>query len=320
MDNITFSVLLPNYNHRAFITRALDALVAQSKQADEILIIDDCSTDDSVSLIEGYRDRLPQLQLIRNTENVGVNRSTNRLLDIARSSHVVCTAADDWLEPQFIARMSDALSRFSHACVCVSAFVEWHDETGMISPEPTSSERGCWFATDGPRYFTAAELRDLLDKRFVWLPVNGAVFNRAALREVGGFDPALKWHADWFTMYTLALRQGFAVVPEPLAVFRVAASTYSGRGMLDPISERQVALAIYDKLCEPEFRDIYEALRRHPVALTTFFRQLVIGLAGRPGDWSYLAALLKWWIGEVMHGRRPEALRDFLSAWTKIRS
>ena len=68
MDNITISVLLPNYNHRAFVTRALDALVAQSKQADEILVVDDCSTDDSVFLIEGYRDRLPQLRLIHNTE------------------------------------------------------------------------------------------------------------------------------------------------------------------------------------------------------------------------------------------------------------
>ena len=173
--------------------------------------------------------------------------------------------------------MSDGLSRFSQAPVCVSAFVEYNDKTGVISPEATSSERGCWFATDGPQYFAPTELRDLLDRRFVWLPVNGAVFNRTALQEVGGFDPALKWHADWFAMYTIALRHGFAVVPEPLAIFRVAANSYSGRGMFDPISERQVALAIYDKLREPEFRDIYDALRSHPVALTTFFRQLVMG-------------------------------------------
>jgi hypothetical protein len=175
------------------------------------------------------------------------------------------------------------------------------------------SELGCWFAPNGPAFFGPGEFLELLDRKFVWLSLTGAVVDRATFRAVGGCDPALTWHADWFAVYAIAVRHGFAVMPEPLSVFRVAAATYSTSGMYNPERQRQTCMALYDKLKTSEFRDFYEAMRRHPAALTTFMRQLILGLLSRPRDWPFLASLLKWWIKEVCYGRRPGFLRDLVA-------
>ena len=310
----TVSVLLPNYNHAAFIPTALRAVAAQTRPADEVLVIDDASTDNSVEVVESFRASLPQLRLLRNSQNLGVNETINRGLREARGSHVISTAADDWLEPDFIARTSETIAAYPRARLCVSSYVQYHEADDRFEQHRRDSELGPWYVDDVPQYFRPDEFQRLLDHNFVWLPVNAALVERDALLAIDGYDPRLRWHADWFAIYTLALRYGFAVVPEPLSVFRVAAGTYSGLGMRSPPQQRQVCAAIYAKLQEPEFADIRNLLRRHPAAFSTFFRPLVQMLAARPREWSYLSSLLAWWVKEAAHGRRPGVLRNLTAS------
>ena len=306
----TISVLLPNYNHAGFIGKALDALASQTRPPDEILVIDDASTDDSVAVIESFHQVLPQLRLLRNERNLGVDATTNRGLAEARGDHVICTGADDWLEPECVAHLAAAMTIQPKCPLCVSDYVQFFEADGRFVHHQHDSELGPWYAGKGPRYFSADELRRLLDRGFVWLPINAALVDRRMLLDVGGYDPKLRWHADWFATYALALRHGFIVVPEPLSVFRVSATTYSGTGMRDKRQQRAVCAAIYDKLCQPEFADIHDALRHHPAAFSSFFRELTQALAPRPTAWPYLASLGRWWLNEVGHGRRPGILRD----------
>jgi glycosyltransferase involved in cell wall biosynthesis len=305
----TVSVVLPNYNHARFIGGALRALAAQTKPADEIIVIDDASTDDSIAVIQGFRETLPQLRLLRNEHNLGVNGTLNRGFNEAGSSHLLSSAADDWIEPQFIERMSQTVAAYPQARVCTSAFVQYFEADRRRVHHQGDSDLGPWYASDHPQYFAPDAFRRLLDCGFVWLPVNASLIERSALLAIGGFDPRLRWHADWLAIYTLAFRHGFSIVPEPLSVFRVAPETYSGTGMRNPNDQRNVCAAIWAKLGDPEFADIRDALLHHPSAMSTFFNPLVRLLAQRPGEWPSLAMLLRWWLGEVAHGRRPGALR-----------
>jgi len=309
----TISVLLPNYNHAGFIGKALDALASQTRPPEEILVIDDASTDASVAVIESFRRVLPQLRLLRNERNLGVGPTTNRGLAEARGDRVICAGADDWLEPECIARLATATAIWPKCPICVSDYVQYFEADQRFVHHQHDSELGPWYAGKGPQYFNADELRHLLDCRFAWLPANAALIDRKMLLAVGGYDPKLRWHADWFATYALALRHGFIVVPEPPSVFRVSATTYSGTGMRDKRQQRQVCAAIYDKLCQPEFADIRDALRQHPAALSSFFRELAQVLASRPTAWPYLVSLVRWWLNEVGHGRRPGILRNFVA-------
>ena len=90
---------------------------------------------------------------------------------------------------------------------------------------------------------------------------------------------------------------------------RSAADMIVSTGMRDAAQQQAVCAVIWEKLGEPDFADIREALLRHPSAMSTMFNPLVQMLARRPGEWPNLAMLIRWWLGEVAHGRRPGALR-----------
>jgi glycosyltransferase involved in cell wall biosynthesis len=305
----TVSVVLPNYNHAHHVGTALRALAAQTRPADEIIVVDDASTDNSIAVIESYQEILPQLRLLRNERNLGVNHTLNRGFAEAHGSHVLSSAADDWIEPPFIAHMAEAVAAYPEARVCTSSFVQFFEADQRRIHHQADSDLGPWYAADQSRYFTADEFGRLLDRGFVWLPVNASLIERSALLAIGGFDPRLRWHADWFAIYSLAFRNGFTIVPEPLSVFRVAAETYSGTGMRDRLRQHEVCAAIWGKLAEPDFADFRAALLRHPAAMSTFFNPMTQMLARRPGEWPALVRLARWWLSEVAHGRRPGALR-----------
>ena len=62
----TLSVVLPNYNHARYLPRALDALLSQELPADEIIVVDDCSTDASQEIVSRYEARYPSIRLVAN--------------------------------------------------------------------------------------------------------------------------------------------------------------------------------------------------------------------------------------------------------------
>ena len=73
------SVTLPNYNHAKLLPRALDALLSRFLKPAEIIIVDDASTDESLTVIEWYAANHPEIIVLRNERNLGPSRpSTGR--------------------------------------------------------------------------------------------------------------------------------------------------------------------------------------------------------------------------------------------------
>src|SRR5258706_6562512 len=120
MRRATVALVMPNYNHARFLPTALDAVFAQTRPFDEVLVLDDASTDDSLRIIESYAPQYPALRVLRNERNQGVARSVNRLLKEVRSDYVVAAAADDCLRPQFLEKSMAALERHPEAGLCFS--------------------------------------------------------------------------------------------------------------------------------------------------------------------------------------------------------
>jgi glycosyltransferase involved in cell wall biosynthesis len=315
MAQTTFvSVIVPVYNHAALLPRALEALAVQTKMPDEIIVIDDASSDSSHEVAQEFAVRFtPSVHyaVLRNDTNLGVNRTLNRGLTIAAGDYVVCTGADDWLRPRFIEAMSAAAQQFPDAGVITSRYTEYFEAEDRLVEHASASDLGLWFIADsGYHSFSPAELAALLRRACVGLYFNASVIRADLLRQTGGFDPALKWHADWFAIYAIALRNGFVVVPESLAVFRVAAGTYSGSGVHDRKRQTEVCHAVCDKLADPLWRDVRASLAATPSPFSPLVRRLVPALARRPSDWDLLAHVALWWLNEVRKGRRPGRLRS----------
>ena len=108
----TLSVVMTNYNHGHYLPGALEALVSQSRPAEEIIIIDDASTDDSRSVIASFAEKHPSIRAIFNEKNMGVIPNANRGIRLATGTYVFSAAADDFILPGFFEKLMTMAERF----------------------------------------------------------------------------------------------------------------------------------------------------------------------------------------------------------------
>ena len=307
----SISVVMPVFNHAQFLERSLGAVAQQTRPPLEVIVVDDCSTDGGADAAETFRARIEpasRLTVVRNAKNLGVNGATNSVLDRVRGDWICCTGADDWLQPNFIEAMGAAAALFPKAGIVTSQYVEFFEAEERTRVHDRRSEHGTWYA-DEPAYFAPEDLTRIMRRGHVAIQINASLMRTEALRTAGGYDPKLKWHADWFVAYALAFRHGLAVIPEPVATFRIAEGTFSGDNVGRADSQREVCNAILDKLESLQGRDVRQALLEAPAPFAPFVRHMLPALAARPQDRDLFRATLKWWASEVARGRRPGFLR-----------
>jgi len=112
------------YNGEPFLREAIDSILQQTFTDLEFLIINDASTDQSVKIIESYQDS--RIQMFSNVENIGLTKSLNKGLDLARGKYIARMDADDISLPIRLEKQV--------------AFMESHSEVGLC---------GGWFQIMG---------------------------------------------------------------------------------------------------------------------------------------------------------------------------
>jgi glycosyltransferase involved in cell wall biosynthesis len=208
------SVVIPNFNHAQYLPAALAGLLAQTRPADEIIVIDDASTDDSVAVISAYLDRHPNLALLRNSRNLGVVPTLNRGLAEARGSIVYCGAADDVTYPGLFARGVALLEAHPQAALFSARSdridAEGHKLSVMRAPVPLGQ----------PGFLAPATVARLLMRDDAWFIGNTTLYRREPLVRLGGFPEDLGSMTDGYVSRLLALRDGACFSPEILAAWR----------------------------------------------------------------------------------------------------
>ncbi len=99
---MSISVVIPAYNTAKYIGRALDSVLAQTHKPDEIIVVDDGSTDDTAGIVETYSS---QVRLIRR-ENAGASVARNTGINAAKSEWIAFLDGDDeWLPENLLLQM-----------------------------------------------------------------------------------------------------------------------------------------------------------------------------------------------------------------------
>lgn len=91
------SVIMPNYNGAKYIKDSIDSVLAQTYQNWELIIVDDCSTDNSLEVIAQYQDE--RIKVFKNEKNSGAAVSRNKAIENATGRYIAFLDSDDlWLE------------------------------------------------------------------------------------------------------------------------------------------------------------------------------------------------------------------------------
>lgn len=127
MDNgsiVVVSVVIPNYNHAKYLKQRIDSVLNQTYQYFEIIILDDCSTDDSVQVIEAYKNHPKVSHIVINEKNSGSPfLQWKKGIALAKGDWIWIAESDDWCEPNFLEELTSKINDEVTFAFCQSIVV-----------------------------------------------------------------------------------------------------------------------------------------------------------------------------------------------------
>ena len=102
---VKVSVIVPVYNTEKYLRRCLDSLVNQTLDEIEIIVINDCSTDNSKEIIKEYKNKYKNIVLIDNKVNKGIGYNRNMGIKKAKGKYISFVDSDDWVNETMYDKM-----------------------------------------------------------------------------------------------------------------------------------------------------------------------------------------------------------------------
>lgn len=287
--NPRISIVMPCYNCATHLPASIGSVMAQTFADWELIVVDDGSSDASAAIVAAIDD--PRIHLIRQA-NAGVSAARNRALDEAGGEYIAFLDADDTWVPTFLEKMAAALDAEAHA---VLVYCGWQN-LGL------PGGRGMPFVP--PEYETPAKLETLFGG-CRW-PIHAALTRRAAIAEVGGFNPRYTNAEDYALWLQIATVYPIARVAEVLAFYHFHSDTQASANYVRTASQFFEAQQSF--LCtHPGFthklgwamrrRLTYGTLlksgykcywKRDLPAARAIFRQVMLAGYGSLRDWKYM--------------------------------
>jgi glycosyltransferase involved in cell wall biosynthesis len=208
MNELKVSIIVPTYNRRREVFRAIDSALAQTAQVFEIIVVDDGSTDGTADAVEQqYGSRV---RVFRQA-NAGVSAARNHGIRESRGEWVGFLDSDDWWHPEKLARQFEAIDSFKGTSgVCFTNNVYGGN------PEMTFSR----FEEVGFENASAIGLLDDTPLRIVTerepFFTSSFLIRRVLLVEIGGFDEILVIREDTDLAFRLSFKTPFCFVGAPL--------------------------------------------------------------------------------------------------------
>ncbi len=125
------SIIVPNYNHSAYLKKRIDSILAQTFSDYELILLDDCSTDCSREILNSYKDNPHVSHLIINERNTGSPfKQWVKGIELARGKYIWIAESDDYASADFLKETASLLDLHPEANVCLTGswVVDQNDE------------------------------------------------------------------------------------------------------------------------------------------------------------------------------------------------
>jgi hypothetical protein len=216
------AVVIPCHDHGRFLREAVESVLAQTRPADEIVIVDDGSTDDSRAVARGLAAEQPTVRLVELPASGHPAHARNAGIRESQADYVLCLDADDRVSPGFLE-------------ACVAAL----DETGAGVAYGPQQDFGASSAYES--HATPFDLALLARANYVG---SASLFRRTAWEAAGGYDASVGYE-DWdFWLGCAAAGERLVHVPDALWFHRVhdGPSVFAGHVRDDPQHKARIVL------------------------------------------------------------------------------
>lgn len=208
MPNPKVSVLIPTYNYAHYLPEAIESVLTQTFEDFELIIVDNCSTDNTEEIVNAYMEDDKRIKFMRNDENIGMYRNYNQALLLAHGEYIKFLNADDKFEPTLLEKFIAILDNDNSISIVTSYRQYFGSKQDMIKTP-----------LNGIVEAKAAILSSLQKSNWIGEPTT-VMFRRKNLN-LGLFDISILVFADQ-DMWLRQLRVGnLYVIDEVLSYFRI---------------------------------------------------------------------------------------------------
>ena len=235
MENypIEVSIIIPNYNYARFLQQRIESVLAQTYTDYEIILLDDASTDDSVSILNHYKTNSRVAHLEINSVNTGSPFiQWQKGISLSRGKYIWIAESDDVADSSFLEKAVSILNQYPHASFC---FLGSH----------CIDEKGNKLSTDFDRW-TSKQLRrpynigvfdseDYIKQNLYWrnyiYNASGVVFRKQCFEQIKDLSCfSMRYSGDWLFWIEMA-RQGSVIeLYEKLNFFRLHSTSTTVEG------------------------------------------------------------------------------------------
>jgi len=207
MSAMKISVVIPTFNYGHYLPAAIESVLRQTRPPDEIVVVDDGSTDDTKQVVARYE---PQVRYFYQP-NAGLSAARNTGTRLAAGDWTAYLDSDDAWEPEKLRKQENAIRNMPGALVAYTGFRYLYSDGTFSKCEPATSPERLW---------PALRARNLL-------PASSVMAHRESVIKAGGFNETLRSCEDWDLWVRLRLRGPFAAAPECLTTVRVTPQSMS---------------------------------------------------------------------------------------------
>lgn len=246
------SILILSYNQARFLHEGIGSVLNQTVSPDEIVIVDDGSTDGSVEILKAYQEKFSKIKLILLDKNRGCIANVNHFVPTLKCSFFAICPVDDILSTYFVENTLEVIRRYPDIGIVCSDSAVFSDQKPYVYYHykffPPANDI-C--------IFSPKDLVTVLRDTFFLISSSTPLYNTKYFLMYGGYNEKLLSLSDYFLNYQIGLRHKVAYIPKPLGTTRIVKNSFGDKVRNDHKRRKQMFRSLIEVILKnesPEFR------------------------------------------------------------------